>query len=95
MTTSDGAPPLRILDMVTTALSGVIGSWPPGTYDIVRLATSAITDERAELLCTTCLQIAVVGRQKDVELGGSLAASDRDVPQMTRVNGTLMGQRPL
>lgn len=37
-----------------------------------------------------CLQIAVNSRRTGAELGGRLAASDRDVPLMTRVNGTLM-----
>src|SRR5260221_10466725 len=39
---------------------------------------------------TICLQIAVIGRQTGAELGSALAASDRGVPAMTRVNGTLM-----
>ena len=38
----------------------------------------------------TCLQIAVTGRQADAELGGGLAASDRDAPLMTRGDGTVI-----
>jgi hypothetical protein len=41
----------------------------------------------------TSLQIAVIGRQTGAELGGGLAASDRDVPSVTSVNGTLMARR--
>jgi hypothetical protein len=40
-----------------------------------------------------CLQIAVISRQMGAELGGGLAASDRDVPPITRANGTLMARR--
>ena len=42
-----------------------------------------------------CVQIAVIGRQAGAELGGGLAARDRDVPMMTWVNGTLMARRPV
>jgi hypothetical protein len=38
------------------------------------------------------LQIAVIGRQKGFELGHGLALSDRYVPLMTWVNGTLMAR---
>ena len=43
---------------------------------------------------TPCLQIAVIGPQTGTELGGSLAVSNRDMPPMTRLNGTLMARLP-
>ena len=42
---------------------------------------------------TPCLQIAVIDRRTGTELGNGLAASNRDVPPMTRANGMLMARQ--
>jgi hypothetical protein len=40
-----------------------------------------------------CVQIVGIGRQMKAELRGGLAASDPEIPLMTRANGTLMARR--
>jgi hypothetical protein len=44
---------------------------------------------------TTCLQIAVIGREAGAELVGGLAVSARDVPPAPGADGTLMARRAI
>src|SRR6266571_6337351 len=41
----------------------------------------------------TCLQIAMIVRLKRPEVGGRLSMSDRGIPPLTGINGTLMARR--